>query len=444
MRPRRRLLVRLVALLGATSLAAAGTLTPASAAAPKPAPTDIGVSDHEIRIAVVADVENSFSPGLNQANVDAVKAFARTVNAKGGIAGRRLVVDFYDSKLSADETRNALVNACERDFALVGTGANFLTDPEPLITCPDKAGRATGIPDLTTFSLDPTYQCSPVSFQILPPDLDCSTMHDAKERYRVQVGTVRYYQQRFGALHGIYVLSGDLESVRDAALPQVAAWTDVGVKQDGEGAYFVSSVAPRSAFTPYMQVLKDHSSTFAYLGVPVESVAAFRQEAKVQGVSTVKAWACAFECYDRTFLQAGGADVDGELVTGTTTPFEEARRVPALARYLHAVGARNADGFGVQAWIAGLLFQQVATAIAKSDGVNGLTRAAFLDGIRGVHAFTAGGILGRTDIGSKVPSPCFVVLQVKDDRFVRVMPKQPATFDCTPSNRRTIELDLLH
>jgi len=419
-----------------------GALAPVGAAARKPRATEIGITDSEIRIAVIADVENSFSPGLNQANVDAVRGFATTINKHGGIANRKLVVDFYDSKLSADETRNAIVNACERDFALVGTGANFLTDPEPLITCPDQAGRPTGIPDLTTFSLDPAYQCSPVSFQVLPPDLDCSTIHDTNEKYRMQVGTVRYLQKRFGDLHGIYVLSGDLESVRDAALPQVAAWTDEGVKQDGEGAYFVSSVAPRSAFTPDVQVIKDGSSNFAYLGVPVESVAAFRQEAKVQGVDTVKAWACAFECYDRTFLEAGGADVDGQLITGTTVPFEEAATVPALARYLKAVGPKNADGFGVQAWIAGMLFQQVADGIVKTEGVNGLTRTSFLDGLRDVHGFTAGGILGKTDIGNKVPSDCFLVLEVKAGRFVRATPKQPATFDCRPSNRRTIALDL--
>ncbi|HEY8216845.1 MAG TPA: ABC transporter substrate-binding protein [Acidimicrobiia bacterium] len=421
----------------------AGLLTSTAGAGPARQATDIGITEDEIRIAVIADVENSFSPGLNQANVDAVEGFARTVNRAGGIAGRKLVVDFYDSKLSADETRNALVNACERDFALVGTGANFLVDPEPIITCPDSAGRPTGIPDLTTFSLDPAYQCSSVSFQILPPDLDCSTIDDPEERYRVQVGTARYFQRRFGKLHGIYVLSGDLESVRDASLPLVNAWTQVGVKQDGEGAYFISSVAPRSALTPYTLTLKDNESTFAYLGVPVELVAGFRQEAQVQGVDAVKAWVCAFECYDRTFVEAGGPDVDGELITSTTIPFEEARAVPALARYLKAVGRDNAEGFGVQAWIAGVLFRQVVERIVKTGGVNAVTRAAVLDGLRNVHAFDAGGILGTTDIGSKIPSDCFLVLEVKGGRFVRATPKKPGTFDCKPSNRRTISLDLL-
>jgi substrate-binding family protein len=434
---------RTVIVLACVLSLGAGALVPAGAAGPAPVPTDIGISDDEIRIAVIADVENSFSPGLNQANVDAVEGFARTVNRNGGIAGRDLVVDFYDSKLSPDETRNALVTACERDFALVGTGANFLTDPEPLITCPDSAGRPTGIPDLTTFSLDPAYQCSPVTFQILPPDLDCSTIGDPEERYRVQVGTVQYFQRRFGDLHGIYVLSGDLESVRDASLPLVGAWTEEGVQQDGEGAYFVSSVSPRSALTPYTLTLKDEASTFAYLGVPVELVAGFRQEAQVQGVDTVKAWVCAFECYDPTFIEAGGPDVEGELITGTTIPFEEARQVPALARYLKEVGPENAEGFGVQAWLAGMLFRHVARGVVAEGGVNALTRSAMLDRLRDVHAFKGRGILGTTDIGAKIPSDCFLVLEVENGEFVRAAPKKPGTFDCKPSNRRTIALDLL-
>src|SRR5258708_6439037 len=65
------------------------------AAAAKPAATEIGVSASEIRIAVVADVDNAAEPGLHRGNVDAIRSFATDVNAHGGLAGRRLVVDFY-------------------------------------------------------------------------------------------------------------------------------------------------------------------------------------------------------------------------------------------------------------------------------------------------------------------------------------------------------------
>ena len=76
-------------------------------------------------------------------------------------------------------------------------------------------------------------------------------------------------------------------------------------------------------------------------------------------------------------------------------------------------------------------------------GVNALTRAAMLERLRDVHAFKGRGILGTTDIGAKIPSDCYLVLEVENGEFVRAAPKTPGTFDCKPSNRRTISLDLL-
>ena len=68
------------------------------------------------------------------------------MNAKGGLAGRKIVVDFIDSKLSADEARNAVIKACSEDFAIVGTSAIFLNNVDDIEACEDKAGAATGHP----------------------------------------------------------------------------------------------------------------------------------------------------------------------------------------------------------------------------------------------------------------------------------------------------------
>ena len=78
---------------------------PAAAASVKPAAGEIGISAKQIKIAVVADVDTPLSPGVFQAQVDAMRGYERYVNAHGGIAGRKLVVDFIDSKLNPDETR---------------------------------------------------------------------------------------------------------------------------------------------------------------------------------------------------------------------------------------------------------------------------------------------------------------------------------------------------
>ena len=102
----------------------------ASGASEKPSATEIGVSATEIRIAVIADVENAAAPGLFQGSVDGVRGVAKYLNKNGGLAGRKVVVDFIDSRLSPDEARSAMIKACEEDFAMVGTSAVFLTsDP---------------------------------------------------------------------------------------------------------------------------------------------------------------------------------------------------------------------------------------------------------------------------------------------------------------------------
>ena len=81
-------------------------------------------------------------------SADAVQAWGKYINAHGGLAGRKVQVDFIDSKLSPDETRNAIIQACANDFAMVGTTALFLNNVDDMVACKDQAGQATGLPDV--------------------------------------------------------------------------------------------------------------------------------------------------------------------------------------------------------------------------------------------------------------------------------------------------------
>jgi hypothetical protein len=100
------------------------------------------------------------------------------------------------------------------------------------------------------------------------------------------------------------------------------------------------------------------------------------------------------------------------------------------------------DGFSIQAFAAGLFFAEAVNAVVKADGNNGLTRARLLEEAANIHAFDAGGMIGVTDVGGRIPSSCFVLTQVRDGEFERVTPKKKGTFNCKKSNRKTVELDL--
>ncbi len=439
---------RWVAFVATIVLVAAGTTAVAFAqgsSGDKPTATDVGITDKEIRVAVIADVDTALAPGLFQGSVNGVKGWAKAVNANGGLAGRKVVVDFIDSKLNADEARNAVIKACSEDFALVGTSALFLNNVDDIESCVDQAGQAVGIPDIAVVTTEVAQQCSDTTFAVNPPTLICSTKDDHPQTYHGNAGRAFYYEKKFGKdLHGAYIFSSDLKSAENANRASMTEMQEAGsgIKQDFEA--LVSGSSTQAAYTPIVQQLKDNSSNYAQSGSSFNSTVLLRKEAKLQGVNDPKfVWDCTLQCYDKNFLEQGGADVEGQYVSTLFLPFDEASVNKTLSQFLKYTGKDKADGFGLQAYASGLLMQQGIEEIVSSDGVNGVTRQALFDKLNGISDFDAGGMIGTTNIGERTPSPCYVLSQVKNGKFVRVTPSKKGTFDCKARNLIDVKLDLI-
>ena len=203
----------------------------------KPKATDVGITAKEIHIAVVADVDNPIVPNLFKGSTDAVEGFAKYLNSKaggGGLAGRKVVVDFYDSKLNPNATTNAEIQACENDVAMVGTSSVFLTSVDNMRNCKDSTGAATGLPDIPFVTTALVQQCSDQSFPIAPPQVECSTKDQHPQTFHANVARGLYYNQKFGKdkLHGVYVFGNDSKSARDSSFVSLGALRDIGIKSD--------------------------------------------------------------------------------------------------------------------------------------------------------------------------------------------------------------------
>ena len=438
-------LVAGVALVMASSAVSAGA-GPARAAKPT-ASSDIGITPTEIKIAVLADVDTPLAPGLFQGVVDGFNGFAKYINANGGLAGRKVKVDFIDSKLNGAESRNGMIAACQNDFAVV-SAALFLANVDDVEACPDKTGAVTGLPDLATLYTSVAQQCSKTTYAVNPPALVCSTKDQHPQTWQSNIGRANYYKanpKKFGKdLHGIFIDSSQLKSARDAQfVGQGGIYDDqVGIKLDGE--FPLGGSAQQSEYTPVVQAIKDNGSTLAQCGNPPGCTIKLRKEAKLQGVDTVKIWDCNTTCYDATFIPQGGADVEGEYVSIGFLPFEEAKANPMLANFLKYVGRDKANGYSVIAWSVGLLLRDAVNAIVKDAGNDGLTRKALFKALDGIHKFDADGMYAATeDLAAKKISTCYVLMQVKNGKFVRVFPTKPGTFDCNPKNVIQRKLDLL-
>lgn len=434
-------------LVAMIALAIGGIATPIAGAGggEQKTSTDVGITDSEIRIAVVADVDTPLAPGIFQGSVDGVRGWAKYLNANGGLAGRKVVVDFIDSKLNPDESRNAVIQACANDFAMVGTSAVFLNNVDDIEACVDQAGAATGLPDIAVVATEVDQQCSPTTYAVNPPQIICSTLDQHPQTYQANVGRAFYYEQKYGKKnHGGYILSGDLKSAENANRASMTQmqFAGSGIKADFEEP--IGSQAPQSAYTPLVKQLKDDSSTYAQSGGTYNTTVLLRREAKLQGVTDSDfIWDCTLQCYDRELISQGGGDVEGQYVSTLFLPFEEAKYNKTLSQFLKYTGKAKATGFGIQAYASGLIVSDAIEAIVAADGVNGVTRQALFDQIATMKDFDAGGMIGTTNIADRQTSPCYVLTQVRGGKFVRVTPSKKGTFDCKPRNRLEIELDLI-
>lgn len=403
--------------------------------------SDVGITPTEIRIGVIADTGSSLAPGLFQGSVDGVQAWAEYMNEKeGGLAGRKIVVDTYDSALDANKARNAIIEACQKDFAIVGTSALFVNNVDDLVACKDVKGAATGLPDFPFTTTEVAHQCSPVSFPINPSVLDCATKDQKPQTYRGGLGATNFYLKKFGKkeLHGLFLYPSDLKSAKNSQVPAFTAQQQAGITQDA--TFDVSARAQQSAYTPFVQSLKDNESTYARHGGNEAGMIALMKEAKLQGVTSVKVWDCSLQCYDEDILAT--PETDGLYVWTSFLPFDETKSNPMLKNFIKYVGEDKADGFSTQAWAAGIQFRDVVNSVTETAGDNGLTRAALLAAAPKLGEFDADGMVAARDAGARVPSECYVLSQVKGGKFVRVFPKKAGSFQCDEKDFFTIKLDV--
>jgi ABC-type branched-subunit amino acid transport system substrate-binding protein len=398
--------------------------------------TDVGVSAETITIEVMADVGSPLAPGLFQANIDAVKAFADRVNASGGLACRQLEVRTWDTKLTPEEALNGQLDACANAFALVGGNSLFNPNVTPMETCADGTGAAVGLPDIAALANDVNELCSALTYNIQVVAEHCPVTPGQVRPIEAFVGPQRWLLEQHPGLHGVFAVPGDLPSTVQSAMPLVAAQEQAGITWDA--LVKVSGRDEQSAYTAKVLAAKEHGSNYFYNGSGDVSTVMARREAAAQGVD-IDVWACALGCYSRKLLDVGGASVEGTYVWMQFLPFEERDTNPELAAYLDAVGEENATSFGAQAWQAAVLFQTAVDDVVAEHGLNGITRANLLAALDGIDGFTANGWMGAKDL--KGNSDCFVLLQVQDGEFVRVFPEERGTLDCDPENIVTVDID---
>jgi len=192
-----------------------------------------GLTDTTIRVGTLGDPGAAAAPGLEQEYFDVAKAFSKWCNAAGGINGRKIVVDDYDAKLFNGAQQ--VINACQKDFMLVGGGNAFdAVDVAPRLAC-----RLGQVP-----ALNVSPEAGLAGLQVQPTS-------NAPTKYNV--GPLRVLADRYpAAKQGLAIGSSNVASLSPQGRYAKQAYESLG--------YRVSTLQEKpplvTNFRPYMEQLR--------------------------------------------------------------------------------------------------------------------------------------------------------------------------------------------
>ena len=337
-------------------------------------------------------------PGLFQSAQQATKAFVEYFNAtQGAICGRKLELVSFDSRTDSGGDQQATSQACEQAFAMVGSMSAFDQGGGP-------AAAGCGIPDLRASSGHGATSAHPVSFGVASNQVNLVSSAGpdlVKSSFPGGINAAAYlYLNADASAQNAKSMQKAAEAARDQV--RLLAGHRHRRRQ-------LRAVCGEAQGNRHQIVYWIGSAQYAVR---------FQQAMRQQGY-TPEAFITDPTAYDPQYIRQGGAAVDGTVVYTNGALFEEANAQVALYKqWLGRVAPGAAPSyFGMFAWSAARLFVTTAAKVGPQ-----LTRKAMLDAIRGVHDFTAEGMVAPQDVGGKRTSACMTLVRLKGGAWGRLAP----------------------
>jgi ABC-type branched-subunit amino acid transport system substrate-binding protein len=327
------------------------------------------------------------------------------INSQGGIFGRKIKVDVIDSKTDSGANRAGALQACDQDFALVGSMSAY-----------DDGGAgpidACGIPDLTAIPTNAARGNEKNGFFAFP---------NVQQWYAL--GPKKYIADTFPqAPKAAAMIWLNANVTRSNAQKNMEAGSSIGY----QWVYQKQVEITEPNYAPYVVDMKNRNVQYVSMVGDSNNESRLLQAMAQQNF---KPQVREFDSvvYDPRFLAAAGSSADGIIFALNIVPLEEASTSPEAQLYQSwlkkSFGSAKPDYFGVYAWSAARMFQQALEQVGPQ-----LTRAKLISNLQALHSWEDHGMHAAQDVGGKKPTPCFLFMTVANGAFKRSYP--PSGFDC--------------
>jgi ABC-type branched-subunit amino acid transport system substrate-binding protein len=366
-----------------------------------------GVTATSVTVGQVDDLSSPI-PGLFKGAEDGTKAYFAYINSKGGVNGRKLVLDAEDSTFQGGEVAIETGTQIRTEFGLVG-GFSLLDSAEkPLIDI-------AHVPDVG-FSLSPGLSSDPYLYSPLPNP----------ENY-YPLNLFKYLKTKYPqAVKKVGIIWENATASTTAAENAVEA----AMKASGFQIVYDHGVGPFDTnFLPDIISMKSKGvKLFFSTELPDNYAATLAKQFQQQNFKAINIEGAAYS--SQLLKLAGNAANNMYIEQGYALYLgQDAKTVPAVGlfdKWMKKVSSNpNFEIESVYGWASAELFAQ-----ALQTAGNPPTRSGLIAALNKVTFFDAGGLVPPSNPAQAVPSGCFLLAQVQNGKVKRVAPTPTTGFYC--------------
>jgi branched-chain amino acid transport system substrate-binding protein len=364
-----------------------------------------GVTSSTVHVANIA----TLTPGglFKGADVGA-QAYFDYVNSKGGVDGRKIVIDSGDDQNQGAVNRQLTQSAINNDLAIVGEFSLQDSFGGQLLA------QNPGMPDVSNV-LDLTTSKLPNVFSAVP-------LGGGWEE-----GAIQYFHKRFPQDITAGAMIGDEPSSEAAWVGEKYVLQKVGFKVVYDPVFPIT----QTDFTQNVIAMRNAGVKIVFLEqMPENYAGSFLTDLAQQNYHPQIVFGAA--AYSNQLVKSAGgpANIDGALLEQNASLYlgQDSSSIPAVSSFLHWVNVASpgfpADLFTLYGWVNAELFTQ-ALDNAGSDP----SRGSLLEALSKITSFNGGHIVTTSDPAAKTTSNCYLIGQIANGNFQRL--------DDTPINGPT-------